>query len=257
MGGKFECDRHGFSSGAAISKGVQAVILSGKLPPRKESGFVMKFFLDEDFWFHDVYAFLSELEAAGIPRKVRYAFDENDKTAGMARFLSNTEYICHNCLDEFKAAMHEYGCLHIRMRIEPSGIFCISIDEFPNFALCAEDGDIALRFTADALQTMSEAGADLPVPYYNDWYEYVYPRLCSMGKLRFGDLPAGQRMLRKGYPTMWDKQSEGEGYALDSHHTRSTIPADEIVWHHVFGMEMTEEERELRRIWTSNPNLHF
>ena len=138
-------------------------------------------------------------------------------------------------------------------------VFEVTIDGFPELKCGALSPDEALLKVANALELLESKGAEVPDREIYTWEEYVLYALCPMGKMAFADLPRGQRFLRQGYPTMWDKLSSTTAWPLAGEVEETNVPADEIVWHHVWALsdELSLEERQERLLWSGNPDLHF
>jgi hypothetical protein len=143
----------------------------------------------------------------------------------------------------------------VRMVKTSDGVFEVTIDELPGLKCCARSPDTALLTMAGALSRLDP----MPLKGIYTWEEYVCFGLYPMGKMPFSELPYGQRFLRKGYPTMWDKVSPTSAMPLGDEFEIACIPPAEVVWHHVWALsdELTPNERQERILWSGNPELHF
>jgi hypothetical protein len=157
----------------------------------------------------------------------------------------------------------------IHMIKAPNGLFEVTIDGLPLLICTAPTSDGALSLAVRTLRRLESDGAAVPERFiypsgeYDPWEEYVSNGLCPMGKMPFSELPQCQRFLRQNSPTMWDKRSATTAWPLPfeggSLGEDAEIPADEIVWHHVWGLcdELTPSERQERLAWSGYPDLHF
>jgi hypothetical protein len=147
----------------------------------------------------------------------------------------------------------------IRMSKALDGVFEVTVDELPGLKCCARTSDAALLTMAHALERLDPRTVAGPNKGIYTWEEYACFALYPMGKMPFAELAFGQRFLRKGFPTMWDKLSPSGGTPLDGTHEIIFIPPDEIVWHHVWALsdELTPSEKQERIEWSGNPALHF
>lgn len=255
--GFVDCPKHGASAAARISRGVQLLMAQSSPPPRSTQIRRKGIVIGPAEEVCELWVLTSEWRHLGFDTFDGEVYKPIANTRPLTDLMQSGKEICSFCLRELETVLHDRSCLHLRLRKDESGSFCATIDEFPQFLVVAGDADAALRQVVEALSAMQQTGADLPIPAYGDWFEYVHHALRPMGKMPFGELPSSARILRRGFPTMIDKTSSENAIPLDGSHEFMQIPADEIVWHHVFGDLFSAEERAERILWTGNPDLHF